>query len=548
MKKISTISIGLFLFQIILSQSWESKRITDDPEGAFYNSKSASNFIPFESNLPIIDINTLGSTIEKVNKSTAIMKVINKKNGMNNSVDITYEYNGYIGIEIRGRPSSTVEKLNYSFETRTETGDNLNVSLLDMPEENDWVLHGPYSDKSLMRNALAYHIGSFTGRWSPRTRFCELIINDDYRGIYVLIEKVKQDKNRVNIATLNPDETEGDDITGGYILKIDRPEKGSWISPYDSINISYADPKYEDMPVQQRNYIKNYVTDFENALFGDNFKDTEYGYQNYIDVLSFVDYYLVNELTRNVDAYRLSTYFYKDKNSNNPKIIMGPIWDFDISFGNVNYAACERTEGWISDSIDNSALDRIPFWWDRLMQDPYFETQLKNRWAELRSNVLTVSNINKFIDASADKLASAHERNFEKFQIINKWVPPNSYVGKTYADEIAFLKKWINERIIWMDSQLERKSTLEDTLLFFILPNPFEGSITLKFILSKNADINLKIRNILGSIVLNSTNYCYEGENEIVIDTWQLNGGENLYLYELYIDGEFVSSGKLLKK
>lgn len=133
-----------------------------------------------ESNLPIIHIDTRGKSIPDEPKIMVKMKVINHSGGGNKLFDTDYEYNAWAGIEIRGSSSQMFEKKNYGLETRDEAGNNLNVSLLGMPEENDWMLHGPFSDKSLMRNALAYHLANGTGRWSPRTRYCELYINDDY--------------------------------------------------------------------------------------------------------------------------------------------------------------------------------------------------------------------------------------------------------------------------------------------------------------------------------------------------------------------------------
>jgi hypothetical protein len=199
------------------------------------------------------------------------------------------------------------EKKSYNLETRTDSGTNLNVSLMGMPAENDWVLYGPYSDKSLMRNVLAYHLGNSQGRWSPRTKFCEVFVNKEYRGVYVLTEKIKIDKNRVNIATLKPEYNSGDELTGGYIMRIDRDRPGSWNSPFMGrtgsvdVPISYLDPSFDELTSQQRAHIRNYITDFEYALDGNNFRDPLVGYRAYTDVISFIDYFIISELTRDLD-------------------------------------------------------------------------------------------------------------------------------------------------------------------------------------------------------------------------------------------------------
>lgn len=249
------------------------------------------------SNLPLIFLNTGELSIPDEPKIEIDMGIIYNNGGRNYYNDPYNEYNGKIGIEARGSSSSGWPKRNYTLETRFEDGSNRNVSLLGMPEENDWVLHGPYSDKTLLRNALAYKLGSEMDWWAPRTRFCEMFINEEYTGVYVLMEKVKRDEYRVDIAKLNSDEIAGDDLSGGYIIKIDRPDD-YWTSRYLSpignypVYFSYVYPDYEDMPDQQRNYIHNYVDDFEETLKGSDFRDPEIGYRKYIDSESFIDFFL----------------------------------------------------------------------------------------------------------------------------------------------------------------------------------------------------------------------------------------------------------------
>ncbi|MCH2236200.1 MAG: CotH kinase family protein, partial [Crocinitomicaceae bacterium] len=177
----------------------------------------------FSTNLPLIRINTLGQSIVDDPRIVANMKIIDNGIGETNFLDDPpTDYDGQIAIEIRGASSQFFNKKNFGFETQDEFGENNNVSLLDMPAENDWILHGPYSDKSLIRNALTFEIGNDVMNYASRTRFCELMINNQYTGVYLLMEKIKEDENRVDIATLNSDDIEGDDLTGGYIFQIDR--------------------------------------------------------------------------------------------------------------------------------------------------------------------------------------------------------------------------------------------------------------------------------------------------------------------------------------
>ena len=271
----------------------------------------------------------------------AFMGIINNANGENYINDPYNDYSGSITIELRGNSSQYNEKKPYRIETVDALGENNNVSLLGMPEENDWVLHAPYQDKSLMRNVLAYHLSNKMGRYASRTRFCELHINGDYKGVYVLMEKIKRDDNRIDISKLNPEEISGDDLTGGYILKFDWPWTGDNLGGFESENdgmiYNYHYPKPSDIVPEQEEYIINYIHDFEAIMLDQNYADYETGYPSTLDISSFVDFILLQELPKNVDAYRLSTYLYKDKESINNKLHAGPIWDINHGFGNCDY-------------------------------------------------------------------------------------------------------------------------------------------------------------------------------------------------------------------
>ncbi|MDP4278367.1 MAG: CotH kinase family protein, partial [Bacteroidota bacterium] len=315
--------------------------------------------VSFEtSNLPFIMVNTNGQTIIQNTKIMADMKVLNSSSGINNINDTTFEYNGKIGIEIRGFSSTGFPKKSYTVETRTDATTNLNVRLLGLPKENDWVFNGPYPDKSLMRNVLAYHLGNLTGKWSPRTKYFELYLNGTYQGLYILVEKIKVDKNRLNLASLKAADTTGDDVTGGYILKIDRPESTDienvdyWISPYrawtslqQKVYFLFQNPNGEELNAPQHAYIRKCFTDFENAVYSDDYQDKVKGFYPLVDLNSFLDYYIISELSRNLDGYRISTFMHKDKDSKGGKITMGPYWDYDICFGNADFFSAGQTEG-----------------------------------------------------------------------------------------------------------------------------------------------------------------------------------------------------------
>ncbi len=516
-----------------------------------------------QSDIPLMLINTQGQSIVDEPKITALMQVINNRDKVNSIYDTSFEYDGYIGIEIRGNTSQMFDKKSYSLETRTDSGTNNNVSLLGMPEENDWVLHGPYSDKSLMRNALAYHLGNTQGRWSPRTRFCEVFINKDYRGVYLLTEKIKRDKNRVDIAKLLPGDNAGDELTGGYILRIDRHREGCWISPFMGrtgsveVPVSYLDPKYDELTPQQRTYIKDHITDFEYALYGNDFKDPVNGYRAYIDVISFIDYFIISELSRDLDGYRVSVYFHKDKDSKGGKINMSPLWDYNLGFGNGDFFDADKTNGWVADGLGSGDWYEIPFWWDRLREDPYFNTKLKYRWDELRNNSFSQDSIFGFIDSCSNVLTEAQQRNFQKFDILDKRVWPNPYIGGSYYNEVNYLKNWVSDRLYWLDSQINKIIPVSvnemSTIGSFkeknvvVYPNPFTDKLTVRFNLAENAKVELIIKDLLGKQIICKSKQFMAGDNEfsILADAFKQSG--NLFLYTLVIDGDTAHTGKMIR-
>jgi hypothetical protein len=385
-------------------------------------------------------------------------------------------YNGHIGIELRGSTSQIFfDKKSYGVETWDQDGNDIDVSLAGFPPEEDWIFQGPYSDKSLIRNALIYDLSNKIGQYATRTQFFEMTLNGDFLGTYLLMEKIKRDKNRINIEKLGPNDNESKVISGGYIIKIDKStgessghgdynEDISFYSKYDpngeegkdkKIYFLYDVPSPENISKEQKNYIQSYINSFEEALLSNNFSDPITGYQQFIDVNSFVDFFLLNELSHNPDAYRLSTYMHKNRDS---KLKMGPIWDFNIAFGNVNYCKGENVDNWIFKYNDYCPDDfwLVPFWWSKLLKDPYFANEVKSRWQELRQNALSDKIIFGKIDLLISELetSDAIKRNFERWSILDQWIWPNSYVGTTYESEISYLKTWLSQRLTWMDSNI----------------------------------------------------------------------------------------------
>lgn len=442
--------------------------------------------------LPLMVIDTRGQSIPDEPRIIAHMGLINNTvEGYNKPSDPCNVYNGQISIELRGESSLDLyDKKSYSIETQTESGTNNNVSLLGLPSENDWVLYGPYGDKSLLRNVISYRLFEEMERYAPRTRFFELILNGEYMGVYVLIEKIKVDQNRVDVAKITPDHISESDISGGYILRIDKTTGMEpaeyWESPvyppysnFPRITYQYYDPKYDELALEQRQYIKNWINAYDQLLSSINFDDPETGYRNITDVGSFIDIMILNEFNKDVDAYRLSNYLYKEKDTDGGRLVSGPPWDYNLIFGNNDYAGdVKETYNWVYTKTIN------PYWWKRFMEDPWFRNLLYCRWEALSESKLREDHLHAMIDSSVRYLGEAVDRNFQKWPILDTYVWPNSYIGQTYDEEIGFLKNWISGRLTWIDAQWGgRCESLSEQLIidktetdFRIYPNPGDFS------------------------------------------------------------------------
>ncbi len=409
------------------------------------------------SNLPILHIQTNGLSIVDQPKITARLRVID--NGILNSRnDPSDQYDGSIGIELRGESSLTFNKKSYRFETRDTLGENLNVPLLGMPKENDWILYGPYIDKTLLRNSLIFHLGESTGRYSSRMRFCELILNDQYQGVYVLMEKIKRDKHRVSIAELKPEDITGVELTGGYIVRMDKSDSG-YVSfktgitfpNHSQVTLQYYDPAGSELHALQKAWFKQFITDFETSMVKSTFNQPGIGFREYIDAGSFVDFLLTGELALEVDKYKFSTYFFKEKETDGGKLHAGPLWDFDRGFANnAPWPYGQAGDVW---QYNEPSTGRC-FWWERLMQDPHFRNLCFSRWRYLRERSFSDEAVVHFLDSCALLLENPQKRNFILWPIMGVKLSLNTYVGKNYAEEIAFLKNWTLKRLHWMDENL----------------------------------------------------------------------------------------------
>jgi len=425
------------------------------------NNPQPSNIVP----LPLVTINTNGATIVDEPKVNGTMNLLD--------ADGVVQYDGRIAIEIRGASSQFFyDKDQYGLETRDANNIDLDVAFLSFPEEEDWILNAPYGDKSLVRNHLIYELATEMGHYASRSELVELNLNGSYDGLYVLMEKLKRDKNRIDISTMLPEEITGPALTGGYVIKIDKSEGEnetvynpltsfeSSISPLGStmeqtIHFLYNYPKPEFIAPEQKAYISNYIADFEEALASETFTDSIVGYANYIDVDSFIDFFILNELSNNVDGYRLSTYLHKDRGE---KLKAGPIWDFNLAFGNADYCEGGETNVWAYKFNERCPLDfwQVPFWWDRFLQDPTYVEKLKSRWSMLRGSTLANAYIMDKVDGYVMQIndAEAAAKNFNRWPILGIYVWPNNFIGNTHGAEVNYLKDWIEDRLLWLDGEI----------------------------------------------------------------------------------------------
>jgi hypothetical protein len=497
---------------------------------------NAQTSTTLDTDLPLVMINTRGGEIVNDPKITADLSIVyNGLGKRNKSTDVANEYNGKVGIELRGQSSQGQPLRSYDIELRNAAGLEVPTPLLGMPPESDWVLYAPYMDKTMMRNYLAYTLTREMGRWASRVRYVELILNNEYQGIYLLTEKIKRDSSRVNISKLLPTDNTGIELTGGYIFSLDKEPNG-WLSSYPTPGatnqarrqFSYVYPKSANITTQQKNYIKQTVDDFESTLAGPNFQDPSFGVRKHADLNSFIDFLIMNELSRNIDGYRLSSYFHKNKNVGDGRIKAGPAWDFDLAFKNADYCEGSLISGWAYkfNSVcpgDGSGL--IPFWWDRLMLDTSFVSSLRCRWLDLRKTTLSDQRINNLIDSADVVTTEARTRHFAKWNLNgNTWWRGINPI-RSYEEEKNTMKLWIKQRAEWIDFNLQNKGACGDwpsdnneNIIIKAFPNPFRNSGNINIRSKETQGIRLTVIAISGKTMTQTFKNIFRGNNNISLD------------------------------
>jgi hypothetical protein len=492
------------------------------------------------------------------------MGIIYNGPGVRNAItDPFNHYNGKIGIEIRGQSSQMFPMKSYSIELRDNAGNSVDRSLFNLPKESDWVLYAPYNDKTLMHNFLAYTMAREMGQWAAGCRYVEVVINGDYKGIYVLLEKIKRGSGRVNIAKINATDITGDALTGGYIISIDK-EADAWYSRYSPlfgstgqrIQYSYIYPKLSAIVPEQQSWIRNYTDSMENAFNSIQFQDKQTGWRQFADENSFIDFFIINEISRNVDGYRLSTYMYKDRQSRGGKMKAGPVWDFDLAFHNANYCRGSDTAGWAWKFNETCPQDfwQIPFWWYQLEKDTAFQSNLRCRWKQLRTGSLADTRINFLVDSVVALTAEARQRHFQRWPVLGQYVWPNPEpIPTTYDEEITVLKNWMHHRVSWISNNIPNKGSCYDypvsvaaSVIVSFYPNPVESKLVISIRSRDQQPFRIRITDAGGRTVDTKEYAVGYGETQLQLPAERWSPG----IYFLYWQSGNGEEGtvKLLKK
>ena len=385
----------------------------------------------FDSDLPLVLVTTRAADVTRASSRMGF-RVIDRTASGKASFEATPTIVAYGAIRRRGSTSNERPKASYAFEIQDAKGRDLPAGLLGMPADSDWILYGPYEfDRALMRNAFVHELWRRTGHVAVRFRFCELflthrgaaIASDDYRGVYLLMEKIKRAPHRVDV-----------EEDGGLLLKIDRPDPGDHGLDAAGQTILFVAPKESESTAAQRADAAEFFEAFGAALHGPEFGDPNRGYARFVDVPSWIDHHLLNELTKNPDGTWQSLYFHKRKVG---KVVMGPIWDYDRAMAPNDDDRAADPKGWSG--------GRDIGWWGRLRQDPEYRAASNRRWRALRRSEWSDASMHAIIDRMSDEIDEAQARNFARWPEVDPG-PRGWSVG-----QVDRLKEWLSTRAAWLD-------------------------------------------------------------------------------------------------
>jgi len=515
---------------------------------------SAQNLV--SSNLPLVIIDTQGQLITDSPKINVQMKIIyNGANQRSSPSDAPNVYQGMAGIEFRGSSSQLFPKKAYGFELRDEKGDGKEVALLGMPKEEDWILFASYNEKSLLHNALAMKMARDLGMYASRTQHVEVVINGRYEGVYLLMEKIKRVAGRLNIAKLSNQDNSGDALTGGYIFKIDKPTGSGgtlgWFSKVRSptlnarIQYLYEYPDFDEITPEQQAYLVSKIDSAEAALNSSNFKDPQVGYRRFYDGLSFARIFLVNEVSRNVDGYRISTFFHKDRDSKGGKIKAGPAWDYDLAFANADYCDGFRTNGWayLFGNICPGDGWQVPFHWKKMLEDPGFVSELNDEYQRMRKGPWQTEKLMSYIDSLTTVLQESQQRNFQRWPVLGQYIWPNpTPVPTSWMGEVLELKQWLTQRLAWLDSNIPGTITavepsIGQEISVEVAPNPFVNEAQLRVQTPRPMEIFTEVFDLNGKLITSKVHYLATEQSTVVLP---IEGPSGIYVLRVHTPTEVI--------
>ncbi|MFD0765704.1 CotH kinase family protein [Mucilaginibacter lutimaris] len=382
--------------------------------------------------IPILYLTTAAPVVSKDNYVTGSVTV-----DANNRFE---QEKTTIPLKIKGRGNSTWS--NFPKKPYRLKFDN-KAAMLGMPAAKNWVLLANYDDKTLLRNRIALEFARRIGSdFASESRFVEVVMNGVTLGNYLLTSQVEVNENRVNITEMSTSDNAGDALTGGYLLELDqRLDEAHWFRTKKNLPFTIKSP--ENATPAQIAYISKYMQDTEDALFSPDANDPVNGYAKYINVESFMNWFFVEEVLKNQDARDFSSiFYYKDRNG---KLGMGPVWDFDLSSGNIDYSVAKDPNNW---------YNRDATWMINLFKDVKFRSKIKVRWNQIRNTA--VEAIFKDIDDNAEYLKLSQKQNFTTWPILDKYVWPNAVVLGNYDMEVAYAKSFLKTRIAWIDAEIAK--------------------------------------------------------------------------------------------
>ena len=304
--------------------------------------------------------------------------------------------------------------------------EDVDVSLVGLPKDEDWIIQGPFYDSTLVQNVFTYNTARATGMYAARTRYCVLSIDGIFKGVYVLMEKLKRGPDRIDVSRNDV----GSDLSGGWIVKLDKGSNDFRTRQRTAFQFDY--PASTDITASQDVYIRGYLNDFEAAVM---VRSPDYA--SWIDIDSFAHYLLLTELSINRDGYRISMWFYKNRGE---KLKAGPVWDYNLAYtAHSSFNKAAQTE-WMC----QSDYTGIPFWWPILMEEWSFQQAVQSRWAAMRGSVLDVERVNARIDGYVDVIGElAIDADSDLWRTQNR-----------HSQKIANLKGEIADRLEWMDEHI----------------------------------------------------------------------------------------------